>query len=195
MNVNGRHNWFKTSQCLWASATTIRGRATLNDHYEDSKDFFVTVLGVAELSLDMVLDELVEKGSRQAPVEEIKETLWALTSFLSTNTPVSSPRRILESRVFPVKYPNGQVVLRTSSVEFGIVDRRLLGDSFAGEANLLDFTLEEVRSLKPFFVWAGLEKRYLSNMVKEISQAEGGELVLIASRSRDIGRKASGLFR
>ena len=193
--MNGRHNWFKASQCLWSSATTIRGRTTLNDYYEDSKDFFVTILGVSELSLDMVLDELVEKSARQTPMEEIKETLWALTSFLVSNTPASSPSRILESRVFPVKYPNGQIVLRTANVEFGIVDRRLLGDSFAGKANLLDFSLEEVRFLKLFFAWTGLEKLYLSNMVKEISRAEGCEPVPVASRNRDIGQKAPGLFR
>jgi len=193
--MNRRHRWFKTSQCLWSSATTIRGRTTLNDHYEDLKDFFVTVLGVSELSLDMVLDELVEKGARQASVEEVKETLWALTSFLVSRTPSSSPRRINESRVFPVRYNNGQVVLQTSKVEFGIVDRQHLGDSFESQAKLLAFNLEEVRFLKPFFAWTGLEKRYLSKMVKEISRTEGGEPVLITSRNRSIGQKASGLFR
>ena len=117
------------------------------------------------------------------------------TDVLASSTPTSSPRKIPESRVFPVKYADGQVALRTTKIKFGIVDRRHLGDSFAGKANLLDFSLEEVRLLKPFFAWTGLENRYLSKIVKEISQAEGGEPTLITSRNRSIGQKASGLFR
>ena len=167
----------------------------MNDQYEDLKDFFVNVLGVSELSLDMMLDELIEKGNRQAPVAEIKETLWALTSFLSSNTPISTSRKLIDSRVLPVMYPNGQVILRTSRAEFGIVDRQRLGDSFAGKANLLDFSLEEVRLLKPFFVWTCLEPRYLSRMVKEITSADGGKLVPLTSRKRNIGSKAAALFR
>jgi hypothetical protein len=181
---------------LWASATTIRGRITLNDHYEDLEDFFVKVLGVSELSFDMVLDDLIEKGASQASVEEIKETLWILTSLLSFSAPTSSSsERLLKSRVFPVKYPNGQVLLRASNVDFGIVDRQRLGVAFAGKANLLDFRLEEARLLKPLFTWLGLERRYLSNMIKEISRLDGDKPVPISSRDRDIGRKAPALFR
>ncbi|KIW90949.1 uncharacterized protein Z519_08732 [Cladophialophora bantiana CBS 173.52] len=151
VNVSGCHKWCKIFEYLWASATTIRDRTTLNDHYEDLKDFFVTVLGVSELSFDMMLDELIEKGTRQASVKEVKETLWALTLLLSSNTSAASSRRIPDSRVFPVKYSNGQVALWTSTAHFGSVDRQRLGDSFAGKANLLDFSLDEVRLLKPFF--------------------------------------------
>lgn len=78
---------------------------------------------------------------------------------------------------------------------FGIVDRQRLGDSFSGKAMPLDSSLEEARLLKPFFAWTGLESRHLSNMVKEITQVNGGKPVPIASRNRDIGRKALGLFR
>ncbi|EXJ63403.1 uncharacterized protein A1O5_11452 [Cladophialophora psammophila CBS 110553] len=195
VNVSGRHKWCKISECLWASTTTIRGRTTLNDHYEDLKDFFVTVLGVSELSLDMVLDELIEKGARQASVKEVKDTLRTLALLLSSNTSVASSRRILNSRVFPVRYSNGKVALRTSTTDFGIVDRQRLGELFARKATLLDFSLDEVRQLKPFFAWSGLENRYLSNMVKEISRVDGGEPDLITDRDRDICWKAGGLFR
>ncbi|RMZ78170.1 hypothetical protein DV738_g4087, partial [Chaetothyriales sp. CBS 135597] len=195
-DVNGGHKWCNISQCLWASATTIRGRTSLNDLYKDLKDFFVNVLGVSELSLDMMLDELIEKGNnKQASVTEIKETLWALASFVSSNTPISSSEKLSNSRVLPVRYPNEQVILRTSRAEFGIVDRQRLGDFFAGKANLLDFSLEEVRLLKPFFAWARLESRYLSRMVKERTCANGGEPTLLTSRNRNIGPKAAAFFR
>jgi len=194
--MNGRHDWRRVSQCLWASATSIRGKTALNDLYADLKDFFVTSLGVAELNLTMVHDELIEKGAaRQASVAEIKETLQAFTSLLPSENPPPSPKKILESRIFPVRYPNGQVELRTSRVEFAIVDRQRLGDAFSSKAQLLDFTLDEVRQLRPFLRWAGLERRYLSRTVKEISRVEGGDPTRILDQDRSVSRKAHGLFR
>ncbi|KEF63281.1 uncharacterized protein A1O9_01258 [Exophiala aquamarina CBS 119918] len=194
VNTNGRHCWLKVSECLWASATSIRDRTALNDHYEGLEAFFVTLLGVPELSLDMVLDDLVEKGALRKPQQEIKDTMWVLNSFLSSQTPTSSPDRILRSRVFPVKDPNGQVTLHTAETEFGIIDRQRLGELFA-KAWLLDFTLEEVRLLRPFLRWTGLESRFLSCQVKEISQHTGGDPTLIGNRDRDISRKSVGLYR
>jgi hypothetical protein len=194
VNTNGRHRWFKVSECLWASATSIRDRIALNDHYEGLKAFFVTVLGVPELNLAMVLDDLVEKGALRKPQQEVKDTIWVLNSFLSSQTPTSSPDRILRSCVFPVKDPNGQVALHTSETEFGIIDRQRLRELFTN-AWLLDFTLEEVRLLRPFLRWTGLESRFLSCQVKEISQHTSGDPTLMLNRDRDISRKSGGLFR
>lgn len=185
------------SQCLWASATTISGRTILNDHYADLEDFFVSVLQVSELDVDMVLNDLIEKSTGQAPIGDVKDTLLLLTSFLQFEPQAPSPKGLLKCRIFPVRYPDGQVRLENSSTQFGIIDRQRLGDYFAGKAQLLDFDLNEVRLLKPFFSWAGLEHRYLSSssMVKEISQHIGGDPKPITAQDRDISQKASGLFR
>ena len=126
---------------------------------------------------------------------EIKDTLWVFNSLLLGQNPLLSPRQILESRIFLVRYPNGQVELRTSRTDFAIVDRQRFGDAFADQAKLLDFRLDEVRRLKPFFQWAGLEYRYLSSMVKEISLLQGGDPTPISAQDRDVSRRAHGLFR
>lgn len=194
MFANGQHGWYKVSECLWASATAIRGKITLNDHFEDLKDFFVAFLGVAELDFAMVLDKLVE-STGQASVAEIKDTLWVFNSLLLGQNPLQSPEQILESRIFPVRYPNGQVELRTSRIDFGIVDRQRFGNAFSNQAKLLDFSLDEVRRLKPFFQWAGLENRYLSSVVKEISRLQGGDPTPISTQDRDVSRRARSLFR
>ncbi|UZP36460.1 hypothetical protein NXS19_004276 [Fusarium pseudograminearum] len=56
--------WYTVSECLWSSATKIRGRVALNDLYPDLEDFFVNFLGVQELTLSMAYDELKEMGAR-----------------------------------------------------------------------------------------------------------------------------------
>lgn len=195
MSEGSNHGWYKVSQCLWSSATQIRGKVTLNDQYTDMKGFFVDFLGIATLTLQMVYDELKEKGtSKRATVAQVKETLWAFNSFLSAERELPSPEPILKGRLFPV-YDKGQVELQSAETTFAIVDRKPLEDAFRDKARLLDFTLDEVRRLKPFFQWADLEPRYLSTTVKEVSALEGGYQVPISSLERDIRRKAHALFR
>jgi hypothetical protein len=71
--------------------------------------------------------------------------------------------------VFPVRFPDGQVILRTGSEGFALIDRKTLGEDFATLAKFLDFSMNEVRILQPLIHWAGFEDRYLSKSVKEIT--------------------------
>lgn len=71
VTTNGEPGWYKISECLWSSTTDIRGKVTLNDHYEDLKDFFIDTLGVNTLTLRMVYDELLETSSESA-IDETK---------------------------------------------------------------------------------------------------------------------------
>jgi len=75
------------------------------------------------------------------------------------------------------------------------VDRQRFGDAFADQAKLLNFKVDEIRRLKPFFLWAGLEYRYLSSMAKEISLLQGGDPMPISTQDRDVSRRTHGLFR
>ncbi|OCK73843.1 hypothetical protein K432DRAFT_364328 [Lepidopterella palustris CBS 459.81] len=194
--AGGDHGWHKASPCLWSSATQIRGKITISDHYASMKTFFVDFLGIATLSLRMVYDELKEMGaSDRTTVTEVKETLWAFNSFLSAEKELPKPEPILNGRLFPVRYPDGHTELRSAETPFAIVDRKPLGDAFRGKAKLLDFTLDEVRRLKPFLQWARLEPSYLSTAVKEVSALEGDGQVPISSPERDIRKKAHALFR
>ncbi|KAJ8127962.1 hypothetical protein O1611_g5675 [Lasiodiplodia mahajangana] len=62
-DINGSSCWHTVSQCIWSSATQIQGRVPLNEAYPDLKEFFVDLLGVATLTLEMTHDELILKGS------------------------------------------------------------------------------------------------------------------------------------
>lgn len=192
---NGRSGWFKVSHCLWSNATQIRGMVCLNDHYELLEDFFVGFLGARTLNLQMVLDELIEQGRRQSSVEEIKQNIEVLNSFLKSDKGPPSPSGILDSQVFPVRYPAGSVNLRTSTTDFAIADRKHLRSLFSSKAKILDFDINDIPRLEPFFKWTGLDSRYLSSSVKEISTLCGNFDRLVSDPDRDIRRKAHGLLR
>ena len=193
--LNGASGWFKVSQCLWSTATQIRGMVALNDHYDTLKDFFVNFLGVKTLNLQMVFDKLKEQGAGQSSIEEVRKTIWILNSLLQSEKKHPSPKEILESSVFPVRYPDSSVELRTSATAFAIADRKHLYDSFSNQAKFLDFSTNDVLRLEHFFRWAGLENRYLSRSVKEISTLRGDQDRPISHPDRDVSRKAHGLLR
>ncbi|KAF5714682.1 hypothetical protein FMUND_7251 [Fusarium mundagurra] len=196
-NVGNVSRWYTVGECLWSSATQIRGRVALNDLYPDLEDFFVSFLGVQELTLDMAYDELKEMGSRVPPpsVAAVKETIWALNSLLDTTADPPDEEPIFRGTVFPVRYPNKSVKLQSGRTQFAIADRKALGDIFGPQAKMLDFTLDEVRRLRPFLSWLDLEKRYLSTSVREISTVAGGRMDELQYPDRDIRQKATGLFR
>ncbi|KAG7413911.1 hypothetical protein Forpe1208_v008084 [Fusarium oxysporum f. sp. rapae] len=196
-NVGNVSRWYTVGECLWSSATQIRGRVALNDLYPELEDFFVGFLGVQELTLDMAYDELKEMGSRVPPpsVAAVKETIWALNSLLDTTADPPDEEPIFRGTVFPVRYPNKSVKLQSGRTQFAIADRKALGDIFSPQAKILDFTLDEVRRLRPFLSWLDLESRYLSTSVREISTVAGGRMDKLQYPDREVMQKADGLFR
>jgi hypothetical protein len=188
-------SWIKVSQCIWSTATEIDGMTALNNRYSTLKDFFVDFLGVQTLTLKMVFDKLKGQGAGQSSVGEIKKTIRTLNSFLESETKPPNPKPILESRIFPVRNPNGGIELCTSEAAFAIVDRKHLHNIFSKEAKFLDFGLNEILELEPFLKWAGLEDRYLSCSVKEISTLCSDSNRQISNLHRDISRKSHGLLR
>lgn len=170
--------WHNISTCLWSSATQIHGKTVLDTHYEDLEPFFVGLLEVATLDLQLVYDELIRLGTAQgATVERVTEQIRALNGLLGDASayPKVKPQRLLKARVFPVRAPGAEVEpeLSTEAEGFLIVDRAYLGRLFATRVRTLAFDLDQVHELTPFFQWLGLENRYyLSHMVKEISMVD-----------------------
>ncbi|KAB8254531.1 hypothetical protein BDV32DRAFT_132200 [Aspergillus pseudonomiae] len=194
VTTNGEPGWYKISECLWSSTTDIRGKVTLNDHYEDLKDFFIDTLGVNTLTLEMVYDELLETGS-ESTIDETKSKIWSLNALLQTEGDYANPDPLLERVVFPVIYPDGTKGLTSAATEFAIPDREHLASQFRGRIKMLDYSLEEVRRLKSFFEWTNLTHRYLSASVKELTSFSGDTAQLISTPRRDLRRKAHAILR
>jgi hypothetical protein len=187
--------WYSPSECLWSTVTDIKGMIALNDAYEDLDGFFTELIGVRTLTLQMVHDKLMEQGSGKLSAEEVKQTIWLLNSYMQNENDLPSPRQVLRAKVFPVRYPTGSVELCSSAVDFAIADRKHLLDYFSNKAKFLDFNVNEIARLEPFLLWTGLDRRYLSSLIKEISTVRGDSHKSLTSSDRNIARKAYGLLR
>ncbi|OJZ91020.1 hypothetical protein ASPFODRAFT_57246 [Aspergillus luchuensis CBS 106.47] len=194
-NGKATGEWHSPSQCLWSTVTNTRGIVTLKDLYKDLQDFFVELLGVPTLTAEMVYSKLLEQGRGMTPINEVKDTIWLLNSYLQSEEDPPSSTSLLESRVFLVRYPNGVVELRSSTVDFTISDRKHLSQYFFDKALFLDFSTEVVLQLEPFIEWAKIETRYLSSCVKEISCYTGDSYRSLTSPDRKLSQKAYGLLR
>ncbi|KAL4899989.1 hypothetical protein BDW74DRAFT_171075 [Aspergillus multicolor] len=121
-------HWHPTSKCLWSDATGIQGMVTLNDTYEGLQRFFVDILGVQTLTLEMIYKKLVSHGQGGSSIAEVKQTIWILNSYLQAAEAEELPYtcEMISSKVFPVKNPDGTVELCSAAVDFAIADRKHL---------------------------------------------------------------------
>jgi hypothetical protein len=188
--------WHKPSQCVWSKAARLRGKVSLNEDYEDLERLFTKVLGVKQVDLMMAIDELKHTGSRPSVlVPHVKQSIWAVNSLLSTETNLPDPSNVLNSSIFPIRYPHGEVICGSVSTEFFIVDREQLRQNFATKVKFLDFSLEDVVRLRPFLHWAGLRGRYFSRCIKEVTSFPGEEAGLISTPDVQIRYRAHPLLR
>lgn len=193
--LNDGASWRKTSQCVWSTAARLGDMVSLNNEYEDLEDFFVNIIGVKPVTLSMAIHELKEAGSRQTvSVEEVKARILTVNSLLcSESDPPQSG--LMESKIFPVRYPEGGVHCVSAQTEFFIVDRELLRSSFEGRVKFLDFSLEEAAQLHPFLTWVQLDDRYISACVAELTSVRKSNAQPISSLGRQFQHRAHAFLR
>lgn len=195
LDDNGEASWHKVSDCLWSSATTIGGKLVLDGVYGGLRGFFIDTLGVATMTAKMVYDKLKAQHDESFSVREARETLLVFSSFLEAGSRDFDPAPILENRVFPVRFPDGDIRLCRGDDAFSLLDRKPLGEAFAHVAKFLDFDLQELHTLQPFIRWAGLGDQYLSASVKEITSADRESTRPMSFPHREIRAKAHALLR
>lgn len=190
-------SWHQSSQCVWSTAASLRGKVSLNRDYEGLKEFFVDFLGVKPVELHMAIDELKEAGNRRGPVSvnEVKDSIWTVNSLLAMETKPPPPGTILQHRIFPIRYPDGDIRCDAKTIQFSVIDREPLRRSFESKVKLLDFTLDEVVRLCPFLTWTCVEDRYLSVCVKEATSFRGSGARPISNPNRNIRCRAHALLR
>lgn len=185
--------------CIWSSvsASGVGSRTNLATQYPTLEAFFVRKVGVEKLTLSMVYDELLSLSPQDTTVAEFKTQIWSFNSLLKTETlgEGQTPPLLLEKPILPIRYPGGQVCLRAANTQFAVVDHKSLGDRFHDKVKTLDFHDREVRKLKPFLRWAGLEDRYISCKVKETTNLGSGDNFPVSEPRYNIRKKAHGLLR
>lgn len=199
---NDGPSWRKTSQCVWSTAR-LRDMVSLNKEYEELHEFFVGVLGVRPVTLKMAIDELKQAGNRRVVVvEEVKASLLTVNSLLCSEPDQKQEEGLekgeilpVESKIFPVRYPSGEVQCASEHTHFFIADRDFLRSSFEKHVKLLDFSLEEVVRLRHFLEWAGLEDRYISLCVRPFTSVEKAGAQPIPQLDRQFRHRAHALLR
>lgn len=191
----GRPTWVKLSQCIWSSSVEIGDKAILDLYYPNIEGLFVQKLGVEQLTVDMVYQKLLHIGVNGSPPEELHRTLGLFNFLLQQNSEAPDLGNLLQGRIFPVRNTDNSNSIVSAETDFVIVDRQHVADAFAGRARMLDMGVEQVRQMKPFLQWAGLEGRFLSMSAKETTFVGAGVTCPISCASRDIKRKSHALLR
>jgi len=93
----------------------------------------------------------------------------------------------------PVRTQSGTIEWCNPSAHFAILDRREYEAVFEGKIRILDFTLEEVHSIRPFLISFGLSTRFLSSAVEEKTTARDNEFD--TKLTNDMRKKAYAIYR
>ena len=169
--------WYPPSQCVWVeSSVKFPGKASIADTYPLWEKFFTTVLKISKPTIEMYVNSLVAKAKGKASAKQIKETMALICSLGVGGSDFSS---LIEAKVLPVKLANGvrsfaSVSSEDDVVDFAIVDNTIHWVAFEGKIVALDFSLEEIRDTRPLLLAMGLEERFSSKLVKEVTDVTGG---------------------
>ncbi|CAG8949950.1 hypothetical protein HYFRA_00004281 [Hymenoscyphus fraxineus] len=183
--------WFAPSECLWTSPVPVPDNAILHPFYPESlRDFFQDELGVSPASIGSLVGGLISLAEGQPSVTAIKSMIVAINAMNPQMDDLSSLRDI---SFLPVK-SSGSITLQSRESNFCIIDRTKLAEIFRPHTGLLDFTLEEVRSLAPFLNALELRDNDLSWLCVE-QTACSDEGVVDPVLTQNFARRAPYLVR
>jgi hypothetical protein len=170
--VDSSKSWHRIDACLWETAAPIPGKKVLSGEYGDLKNLFVTKLDVKTPNLQMVVAELEALSGSDPPVQEVIALIRALNAM---NPRPGDLSRLKSLNILPVKKAGEeQVCLRSTAFDFIILDHPKLANGFQGRLLVLDFSLEEIKQLRPFLSAMSLNDKYISVRVSEQTEAQDG---------------------
>ncbi|KAF5569362.1 hypothetical protein FPHYL_2177 [Fusarium phyllophilum] len=183
-------SWFGASSCFWSDADTTGLNRSLKDCYPDLREFFMVKLGVCTSAYDSLLNETSDDP------DHMREIILKFMEEVGERVPQIPAKPVQTKRILPVRHPDGTVVLSSVDTDFAIADRIHLARLLDNSIKILNFGLEEVRHLWPFFEWLEIADRRLSLCVTEwVTRTPDGPSVLNKPYSRDLRRKAHHITR
>lgn len=169
--------WCPPSQCVWVESNIkIPGKASIAEAYPSLATFFTKVLDISKPTVEMYVDSMKAEAKGKPSAARIKETMRLICSLGVGENDFSS---LIEAKVLPVKLANGaggfsSASFKADCVDFAIVENTVHRDAFKGRIVVLDFSLEEIRDTRPLLLAMGLEARFSSKLVKEVTDVRGG---------------------
>ncbi|KAF5246756.1 hypothetical protein FANTH_6718 [Fusarium anthophilum] len=138
---------FLSTECVWAPKFTRVPKTDINVVYQELVDFDYRMMLDPYDSLD----------------EKIKRLLIQLSERLPQFGHLIDKEDLREKQIFPLYGKDKRVRLFPVSKLFYILDKEYLHHSFRGKADVLDIDHTTFWLLEPFFIWMGLQSRYLRN--------------------------------
>jgi hypothetical protein len=149
--------------------------------YPDLQEFFVDVLSVSTITSGFMMKQLATAAARpHKDANEFKKLMLSTSQSLGADNRLSEVEKSVESllqcQFLPCKAPQtGDIVFRTASETFFILDNQYYGEKFSGKIFMLDFTYEQLISLHELFRVLRLDDHYLTRHVGNETSADGLE--------------------
>ena len=169
--------WCPASQGVWVESNVrIPGKASIAGAHPLLETFFTTILNISKPTVEMYVDSIKAEAKGKPSSARIKETMRLICSLGVRESDFSS---LVEAKIFPVKFANRVSGFASASskdecIDLAIVENKIHWDAFEGKVVVLDFSLEEIRDTRPFLLAMGLEERFSSQLVKEVTDVRGG---------------------
>ena len=139
----------------------------------------------------MLVDEVLDVADQEMPrIQAIKDLFKELNSF-GPRAPALD--RLKGAPVIPVKGTDSLVRLVKATDAFAIVDRGQYLKLFANKIPVMDYGQEDTHKLESLISALGLEGRYMSRLVQELSMVNGASNHV--ALSGHIKRRAYSIFR
>ncbi|KAJ4264525.1 hypothetical protein NW762_005727 [Fusarium torreyae] len=161
-------NWVCLDRCVWSPGVDLKDTYDVSRTYPDMKSFFVDFLAVPELTMKNVHTELLHLSDDEL-VQRTIGIFSALNELVLVGKNLMSSGEFIESQVFPVVTPKGELKRASGDTEFFIPDDPRLFKSCSSKVNMLALHPSQVKRLTPLFDWLDLKHRYLTKRVHETS--------------------------
>lgn len=187
------NEWHSPSECIWSDNTYIPGKFPLARQYPKLKGFFVGRLGVQSPTLVSQIQELSALCSKQTASANFKQIIALMKEINFLKPDQQAVQSIQDTRIIPVKDEQGHGVLRRPTETFVIVDLEKEGAIFAGKVAIFAVPLGELHSVRTLLSALGLDGRYMSHMIREITKADNA--VEDTAMTRSFRQRAFALMR
>ena len=169
----------------------IQNKAAIARHYQGLEKFFVNRMLVHKPNIPLLVEAVLVVANQKTPqIQEIKDLIKELNSF-GPHAPDLD--RLNGAPILPIKGTDGVIRLVKATDAFAIVDRVHYLELFADKIPVMDYSREETHRLEAFFSALGLEQRYMSRLVRELSMVNGASNDV--ALSAEMRRKAYSIFR
>jgi len=190
--------WHSLETCLWNAPFPLIGYQDLATIYPTLENFFVKCLKLKKPDPSILINEVRRIASGDEPnVPEIKERLVGIGMLLTRGAIDDRIAHALDAlrdvNFLPMLADDGMPLLLGVKDNFAITDHQRYAEAFGESRVLLDFAKEEVAIMHVMFRHLGLEHRYLSATVREVSMV-GEESIADEGLSQQMQAKAYALY-